>query len=225
MTGRSRDTNSALLALNGDLPGAPFLSSLAALHSTIVAADGAALGLRSRNILPDVIIGDLDSLGDAADDFARAGSVVIRMESQEENDLEKGLRWLIGGGFGSVTIVGAAGGMIDHTLNNFSVLAKYAREIKIALRDPLWHMHIVAGSMAMATSPGDRISLIPLPSALVTTSGLAWALRSERLEIGVREGASNRALEEMVSIDVADGVIALIHYPNPAIRDAGPSPG
>ncbi|MEP7218939.1 MAG: thiamine diphosphokinase, partial [Bacteroidota bacterium] len=193
MTGEFPETASALLALNGDLPDAPYLQWLAARHSPIVAADGAALGLQSRNILPDVIIGDLDSLGDAADGFAHAGSVVIELESQEENDLEKGLRWLIGGGVRSVTIVGAGGGMIDHTLNNFSVLAKYAREIQIALRDPLWHMHIVSGSIAMATSPGDRISLIPLPSAMVTTSGLAWGLSSERLEIGVREGASNRA--------------------------------
>ena len=125
----------ALLVLDGEVPLADLLEELRETHAPIVAADGAALKLRSSGILPDTIIGDLDTLGGAITGFEREGVNVIRLDSQEENDLEKALLWMIEQDITSVTIVGAGGGMTDHALNNFSVLARYAVKLRITLRD------------------------------------------------------------------------------------------
>jgi thiamine pyrophosphokinase len=202
----------SLLVVDGELPPPALIHELRAAHAPIVAADGAALRLRELSILPDLVIGDLDTIGERAALFEAEGVRVIRLESQETNDLEKALEWIEGEGAESVTIIGAAGGMTDHTLNNFSVLARHARRIRISLRDEASVAYLVHDELTIDARPGDRISLIPLPSAIVTTSGLAWGLHEERLSLGLREGASNHATAENVRIEVSDGLIALWKY-------------
>lgn len=208
----------ALLVLDGMLPPASLLHRLRSEHSPIVAADGAALKLREMSILPDIIIGDLDTLAGEAEGFAKEGVSVIQMPDQDTNDLEKGLAWIAGAGSSTATIVGASGGMTDHTLNNFSVLARHARRLRIRLHHGDSVGYLIHDALHVIATPGDRISLIPLPSAIVSTTGLQWSLAGERLAIGEREGASNRAIAESVQITVSEGVILLIHYAAGEIR-------
>lgn len=202
----------ALLAVHGELPPPALIERLRREHSILVAADGAALQLRSHSIRPDVIIGDLDSIGAEDEAFAADGTRVIRLESQEANDLEKALRWLAGEGIRSATLIGMAGGATDHTLNNFSILPKFARTMRLRLCDADSVAYVIPDSITLDTTPGDRISLIPLPSAIITTAGLAWPLRNELLAIGLREGASNRATEPRIEVRVSEGVVVVFHY-------------
>jgi thiamine pyrophosphokinase len=202
-----------LLVLDGEVPSPAVLEGLRETHSPIVAADGAALKLRAAGILPDTIIGDLDTLGRRADGFEREGVNVIRLDSQEENDLEKALLWMIEQNITSLTIAGAGGGMTDHALNNFSVIARYAPKLRITLRDATSIAYILPDALFLACTPGDRISLIPLPTATLRTTGLRWELHEETLALGVREGASNEAVATEITVEVVSGVVALFHYP------------
>ncbi len=199
--------------VHGDLPSAALIRTLRREHAPVVATDGAALGLRALGVLPDVIIGDLDSIGTERESFTRAGVRVIRLESQETNDLEKALLWLVEQGTVAATAIGLAGGAVDHTLNNFSVIGKFATQLRLRLRDDLSTAYLVRGSLALDVQPGDRISLIPLPSATLQTQGLAWPLHDEQLAIGVREGASNMAIAPHITIHVRQGTAILFHYP------------
>jgi thiamine pyrophosphokinase len=203
----------ALLAIDGELPPAELIAELRRDHHPFVAADGAALKLRDPRLRPHVVIGDLDTIGSDRELLAGEGMEVIQLESQEENDLEKSLLWLVDQGIESVTVIGASGGMTDHALNNFSVLAKLARRLRISVRDAESIGYLLPDAIRIDTAPGDRISLIPLPSATLSTSGLAWELRQEQLAIGVREGASNRATGENVEVIVDDGLVLVLHYP------------
>lgn len=204
---------SALLALNGTLPPPVRIEELRRSHARFVAADGAAIALHAMGIEAEVIIGDLDSIGTARRSFEEAGSTVIEEASQETNDFEKALRWIADNGCERVTIVGIDGGMIDHTINNMSVLARFARNLRLEIVSGDARGRAVHGRWVLATGEGARISLIPLPSARVTTSGLAWELDDETLAIGVRDGASNRALAPSITIDVHEGILLVIHYP------------
>lgn len=201
----------ALLVVDGELPATTLLEQLRTEHTPVIAADGAALRLRECGIRPDVIIGDLDTIGDEASTFTDEGSVVIRLESQETNDLEKALAWLQDQETASLTLIGASGRATDHTLNNFSILPRFARSMRIRLIDAYSVAYMVPDMIALDVLSGDRISLIPLPSAVITTSGLAWPLHSERLETGRREGASNRAVEPRIKIQVHEGIVLVFH--------------
>lgn len=201
---------STLLLLNGKLPAREQLQTLAAGFRQVVAADGAGLVAVDSGLIPDVVIGDLDSVGTQRTNLEQLGVRVMERPNQEENDFEKGLSWLIEQGETSVTVLGIAGGMIDHTLNNFSILAKFAHRLQLQFLDEQSIGIIVVDSMEFPATPGLRVSLIPLPFATVTTTGLAWALANEQLAIGKREGASNVAIADRVSVTVHHGVIAVI---------------
>jgi thiamine pyrophosphokinase len=201
-----------LLALDGVLPDAAFVNRLRPRHTLLVAADGAALKLRERGIRPDVVIGDLDSAGAIREVLIAEGMEVIEEPSQELNDFEKVLRWVIGRGERSATVIGIGGGMTDHALNNFSVLARYARSIRLSVWDEESIAYAVHDSIVLNATPGDRISLIPLPRVRLTATGLAWELDDVVLGFGKREGASNRAAESVVNIRVTEGVVMVFHY-------------
>lgn len=207
------DASAALLVLAGILPERSTLLELRARHALLVAADGAAIALDALGIVPDVVIGDLDSIGELRSRLADSGVMVIEELGQETNDFEKALNWIADRGLTRVTIVGIDGGMIDHTLNNFSVLAKHAGHLSLEIRSGEALGWAVTDRIELACAPDERISLIPLPSARVTTRGLAWELSASMLAIGAVEGASNRALGDRVVVDVHEGTILVVHYP------------
>jgi thiamine pyrophosphokinase len=203
----------ALLVLDGELPAAGFIRELRRGHGPLVAADGAGLRLDAMGIAPEVVIGDLDTIGEKRGLLEEKGAIVIEDRSQETNDFEKGLAWIVARGSAAATVVGIGGGMADHAFNNFSVLAKFARALRLQLRDERSAAYAVPDALLLAARPGDRISLLPLPSARLATSGLVWDLHDESLALGVREGASNRAEGSEVTIRVAEGLILVFHYP------------
>ncbi|MBC8125208.1 MAG: hypothetical protein H7X70_05695, partial [Candidatus Kapabacteria bacterium] len=64
---------------------------------------------------------------------------------------------------------------------------------------PIYH------SFRYEAVPGELLSLIPQPHALITTRGLEWPLTEESLELGTREGARNRASAKTVEVDIHSG--------------------
>ena len=86
--------------------------------------------------------------------------------------------------------------MIDHVLNNFSLLTRYAQEVSIRTVDDLCTGYFVTDRLTIDTEEGQRVSIIPMPGAQVTTKGLHWELDGEVLAWSIREGASNRATGE-----------------------------
>jgi thiamine pyrophosphokinase len=208
----SEYSGGVLLALDGILPDTELIAELRTRHSILVAADGAALALRKRGILSDVVIGDLDSVGEMGGTLAADGAEIIEIANQEQNDFEKALLWGIERGERAVTIIGMGGGMVDHALNNFSVLARYARRLRLSVHDDISTAWAVSDSLEFTATAGNRVSLIPLPQVRLTTSGLVWQLDNEVLAIGEREGASNRAAADNVTVQVSEGLVMIFHF-------------
>jgi thiamine pyrophosphokinase len=205
--------SAALLALDGELPSAELIRRLSATHDVLVAADGAARALSALGITVDLVIGDLDGLGADRERIAASGALVIEEPGQEWGDFEKALEWIERDGYASVTVIGIGGGLIDHALNNFSVLARHVGRLRIAIAADGLLGWCVGDELRFSCTVGDRVSLIPLPAATVATEGLAWALSGERLAFGEREGASNRATDASGAVSVSDGVLLVVHVP------------
>lgn len=207
-------TATALLALHGVLPSPARLRGLRTSHGLVVAADGAAKALLAAGLDVDLVIGDLDSIGDERALLEEAGVTVVEEPSQETGDFEKALLWLAENGEKHITIVGFDGGMLDHSANNLSVLARHAPNLTLDIISGNAFARCVVDSYEFVCPPAGRVSLIPLPEARLTTAGLVWELRDETLAIGIREGCSNRARASDVSVSVAEGVVLVVHYPD-----------
>lgn len=218
MIGPASFEGGPLLVLDGSLPEAAFVRRLSERHTPIVAADGAALQLRDFGIRPDIIIGDLDTIGPEAETPFFTESTILRRPAQDEYDGGKCLEWIRDEGFDRVSVIGVSGGMTDHVLNNFSLLARFAPDIHIRVPEPPGVGYLLCESFEFTVSPGDRISILPLPEIRVTTDGLTWDLDDDLLTIGGKTSNSNSARATTISLNVASGTGLLMHYSAVAVR-------
>ncbi len=97
----------------------------------LVAADGGALALERWKLPPYLIVGDMDSLGDAGvERFARQGIAVAKFSAaKDESDLELAVAQAIAAGATEIVLLGALGGeRLDHETANLLLLADPARD-------------------------------------------------------------------------------------------------
>ncbi len=169
---------SALLVANGGLSKQELARLKGANFDLIVAADGGADSLIHTDYSPNLIVGDLDSVSPAARQAISPENLIYR-PSQELNDLEKALLEWRDRNMTHITVVGAFGRRLDHTLNNFSVLCKYDREFNLTLYDAWAEIFIVRKKWQYEARKGQTISLIPLETSTgVLTRGLTYPLLS-----------------------------------------------
>jgi thiamine pyrophosphokinase len=114
---------SALLVIGGDAP--PFASLEQRLHefSFVCAADSGLDVLRRWGIVPDLVVGDMDSLSDASV-LADYGEVMQFPRDKDETDTELGIRELRSRGYGRLVVAGGGGGRLDHLLALRSLLER-----------------------------------------------------------------------------------------------------
>src|SRR2546428_7384549 len=87
----------------------------------VVAADGGAFALERWKLLPHLVVGDMDSLGDAGvERFARKGIPVTKFPAaKDESDLELAVAQAIAAGATEIVLLGALGGeRLDHGTAN-----------------------------------------------------------------------------------------------------------
>ena len=193
----------AVVCLNGDIPSIEVFDAYASYP--LIAADGAAVGLNAIGVGAEYIVGDLDSIpSDVLETFRGTSEIVVDID-QEVNDFEKALRFAASQLWSRVLVLGMHGGEMEHTLNNWSVLMRFARTMQVTSYEKGRVAIPVFDSFVFEPNEDELISLIPQPQARVTTSGLVWPLNNEDLTLGMREGARNRSSGGTVSVTIHEG--------------------
>jgi|SRR5208283_148300 len=199
----------ALVICNGDVLSKEAIAPLLQKKPFVVCADGGTNRARKLRIRPDVIIGDLDSISPATRKFY-SNVKTIKVESQFSTDFEKALDYLVKYRYRSAVVVGAMGGRPDHALSNFSILKKYHERIRLVFSDSSCDIQIIDRRIVFESAIGSVVSLLPLGRCDgITTAGLEFPLHNESLELGVREGTSNRVVSSPVKISVKKGSLLL----------------
>ena len=193
----------------------------------VIAADAGALLAAPLGLSLDLIVGDGDSLGEAAlAAFIEQGVAVERSPiDKDSSDTELALVAAAVRGATDLVVVGAFGGRLDHALANIWVLAHPRLAGRtVALLDDRSRVRLLtapaAGSptrtaVALAGRAGDLVTLLPLdgPATGVTTSGLRWALADASLPVGFSRGLSNEvrpALDQPPRIELGGGRLLVI---------------
>lgn len=115
----------AVVLANGEYPTNPQPLRILAEAPYVVCCDGGADEYIRRGNVPDVIIGDGDSL--SPENRERFASILRYNPDQETNDQTKAVNYLLSKGKRKIAIVGATGKREDHTLGNISLLIDYMR--------------------------------------------------------------------------------------------------
>ncbi|HEY3331151.1 MAG TPA: thiamine diphosphokinase [Capsulimonadaceae bacterium] len=201
----------ALIVANGTLPSYDRLRSAISDAEYVVAVDGGANGLHSLGLTAHAVLGDFDSV------IPGSLPAVPRISAadQDYTDLDKAVQILIDKGASTITMTGVTGDRLDHTFGALCVLAKYGRRIPITLLDEVATGRLVVKNFIMKATIGQTISLLPLGIVQgVTTTGLRWPLHDDLLALGRRDGLSNRASSETVTVTAKDGnLVIYAHHP------------
>ncbi|MDR3288515.1 MAG: thiamine diphosphokinase [Peptococcaceae bacterium] len=185
----------------------------------LICADGGANAALAVQRLPDVLIGDLDSVSRETLSLCRQNQVeIIQYPSEkDETDLELALQWAeqkirkaaLPDQRWEILLYGALGGRTDHLLGNLSlVLASARRGVYVRLKDPGQELWVVQGGdrLEIEGKPGQLISLLPCGEpACVSTEGLVYALHHEELLPERVRGISNIMAAEKCVIEVHRG--------------------
>ena len=192
----------AILVLNGEISHFDYIQENKGI---IYAADGAANRLFKNNIVPDFIIGDLDSLELDKFNSKSKTTKIIKDDSQDTNDFEKTLNLILSHNKSNILIFGMQGGELEHTLNNWSVLKKFEKKLNLTVLHNNRYAIPIYKSIEFILKVNELISIIPQPNCKIKTSGLKWELDNETLELGIREGARNIVIQEKISIELISG--------------------
>lgn len=203
------DQKKCVIICDGELPLKETITAELFDTDLLIAADGGALALKTMNILPDVIIGDLDSYKPTGNEQAR----VIKDPDQETNDLEKSLAYAEKDSADHIVVFGATGKRLDHTLKNLSVLLQfYTRFSQLVFKDRYSTMEIISSPFKRNFESGTSISLFPLSGTVeeITTRGLKYPLTRGTLANGVQDGSSNLTVKKTVEIEFKKGDLLLL---------------
>ncbi len=186
----------------------------------VIGANGGAARALAWGLVPDLVIGDMDSLSDEerAELEARGCRFVVHPRAKDETDLELALTYAADLGAQEIIVLGALGGRLDHTLANVFLLAlPVLEDLSVRIVDGDEEALLAHGgqSVTLEGEPGDLVSLLPLGGDAygVTTKGLAWALQGERLQFGLSRGVSNEMTAPQAYIGVEKGNLLVIHGP------------
>ncbi len=212
----------ALIFANGELPDPDQARRLARAADLVIAADGGGRHCLKLGITPWLVIGDFNSLDDA--ELGRLESVGAHLSAhppaKDETDLELALHAALETGAQEVTILGALGARWDMSLANILLLAHPAfQALRIELVSGPQRVLLASPDRPLAIEgrPGDTISLIPVGGDAegVSTSGLEYPLRNERLDFGLARGVSNVLLGIRAEITLAQGTLVCMHLTGP----------
>jgi thiamine pyrophosphokinase len=161
----------------------------------LVAADSGADRLLTLGLMPQAVIGDLDSLSNAG--RAAVGEARLHhIPEQETTDFDKALR-SIAAPF--VLALGFAGARMDHGLAVLNALVRHRGTTCLVL-GPQDVVFAAPPHLRLTLRPGDRLSLFPMAEVTGTSDGLRWPIAGLRFRPDGMIGTSNIVAEPEVSL-------------------------
>ncbi len=180
-------------------------------YDTIICADGGADFALKMNLVPDVIIGDFDSISTNAKKRFRVHSKFIHLKGQNDTDVEKCLKFAVKNKYKEVLLVGVAGNRLDHTFCNLGIVLKFFNQINISLIAEDSFLKAYKGKLKLKTFPGEIISLYGFDrKTKITSQGLKYPLKNISLPFGEKESTSNIATSNSTQLTISNGVIFVI---------------
>jgi thiamine pyrophosphokinase len=180
----------------------------------VVAADRGADHCLRHGLLPDAVIGDLDSISQATT-IAIPAARLHMIAEQDTTDFDKALG-AIAAPF--VLALGFVGARVDHGLAVFSSLVRHAGRpcVVIGPRDVVFH---APPEVHLKMRVGDRVSLFPMAPVTGRSAGLHWPIDGIAFAPAGQIGTSNRA--NLRRVDLAfDGPGMLVILPRARLDQA-----
>jgi thiamine pyrophosphokinase len=205
-----------VLLANGPLELSPKVRAMVSSADRLIGVDGGSRHLESLGVLPHLAVGDMDSIrGELLEQYRRVGvEMHLHPPKKDATDLELALELALERGASRISILGATGGRLDHTLGNLFLLARcLPAGIPACIMDQEQCIHLMDQTLTVSGAVGDTLSLLPAtPEASgVSLTGLEYPLQDATLTFGTSWGMSNVFVETQATVTLRSGRLFVFH--------------
>ena len=188
----------------------------------VIAADGGSTLAKRLGLIPDLIVGDMDSSNAEIIAAFEAQGVEVRRydhRTKAETDTELALFAALEWQPEEIVLLGALGGRLDHALANIFLLTNprlsLTRVRIVGTNEQLFIAHARVWT-AIRGGVGDTVSLLPVGGSAkaVSLEGFEYLLHGETLPQGLARGVSNRLTEPEGRVWVEDGMLLVVQTLN-----------
>ena len=167
----------------------------------VLAADGGVNAAINAGLLPQVVVGDMDSVTEL--DQLPVSVRQIRLSGQDDTDFEKCLR-LINAPL--IVGIGFLDGRLDHSLAALDAMARLEHDRPVLLAGSNDVVLRLRGNIKLLLNRGCRVSIWPLGCQhFIRSEGLDWPLDNLTMQMGHRTGISNRTNAGKIAITAGRG--------------------
>jgi len=179
----------------------------------VIAADGGLRALESAGIRPDLLMGDLDSLGN----HPLPSGIPLEQFPVEKDDTDTGIALAQGYamGYRDFALYGCGGGRTDHLLANLQSMCRYSKRgcsVRLIAKDYDAYA-LTNGSMVLPMREAGTIVSIFChgdKAEGVTLRGLYYPLNNYTLTCDHPLGVSNQHTEATAEITVQNGTLLIL---------------
>jgi len=183
--------------LNGQIPTNDSIINQITNSDYIIAVDGSANKLYDLEIIPDVIIGDLDSV----QKNKNQDTELVETQDQNKTDFRKTLEWCIEKGILNISIFGISGESEDHFLGNYYTLSDFGGKISWKAFTDFSVISPCLGNKRFESFKGQKVSLFCMKgSSTINSENLEYPLQSYHLKPS-DDAVRNLSLEDHFTIE------------------------
>ncbi len=204
MNSKPNKIESAVIIANGRYPNHPIPLKVIDDAQYIVCCDGAANNFIEKGMVPDAIVGDLDSISD--DNKTLYADILHHVAEQDNNDLTKAVKFCINKGINNIQIVGGTGLREDHAIGNISLLAEYILEVEVKMTTNWGIFTPIKQSSTFKSYLGEKVSIFAIDHVPMTSRGLKYKIE-DRILTNWWEGTLNVSKSNQFTIETEGRVI------------------
>ena len=202
--------------LVGGAPGLSLEGVSVASDTLLIGVDRGTLHLLAKGQVPTVAIGDFDSVnGQEWEQIQAACPQIVKLSTEkDETDMEAAIDLAVAKGAEKITIYGALGGRIDHTMANIRLLQKTAgTALETTIADPKNRLRLlVPGTHQLFSGTFKYQSFFAVGKTVenLTLIGLKYPLSGYRLKQEDIRCTSNESLGEAFTVSFTTGYLLMI---------------
>nr|WP_312576032.1 thiamine diphosphokinase [Sedimentibacter sp.] len=171
----------------------------------VICADGGLEKVENLQLIPNSIIGDLDSVDDIVLKKYLDMNIELKKYSAEKNytDMELAIEYAIEKGFNDIILIGATGLRLDHTVANIMLIERYYKKgIHIKVIDNNNCIQIVTNNMEINNKRNYFVSIVPITDSIegISLMGFKYPLDSVDVKRGSTLCISNQITSEKGNI-------------------------
>lgn len=176
----------------------------------VIACDRGYAYAKRLGIVPDLFIGDFDSLAESLPESVPALDLPCE---KDDTDTMAAVRYAVGKGRRQIVLYCALGGRLDHLLGNLQAAAYAVRQgARVEIRDESNRIWLLQnGKLTLPPLPGYSLSLLAVSDTCknVSVRGVKYPLEEATLTNSFPIGVSNEWRGD-AQIRVGEGVLMVI---------------